>query len=501
VTPELEKRLGLLIDFPSPAGVAAQVVNAANNPEADIGIIARTISVDPAMSAKMLRTANSPFYGQRRKSQNLRQAIMVLGLNATITLALGFSLVKTFEQHTGRGLDYPRFWRRALLSAIAARSMAEVKALPYKEEIFLAALLQDIGVLAIDRSHDGFYLELPREASHAELVAYERERFGCDHSEVGAWLLRSWSIPGALCDAIEASHQLTSSADQPEAEGFLRPVAFSGVLADGLMAGDGRVRRDQISEREKELLSIDEAALTAIVDKIKEQIPETESLFEREIMGAWEFDALMGRAREVMLMRSLDTLRAFERLTEEHTLLAARTEELRRASSRDGLTGVYNRVWFEHKLQEEFDAADDSGWPLSLIFADLDHFKYVNDLYGHQVGDEVLRTAVALISNHLREGDVVARYGGEEFVVLLPCESAKGAVRVAERIVNVFRQNIHTAGINRFQTTISIGVATKDGEHRFASPNELVRAADVAVYNAKRRGRDRVVLFDCHHAE
>jgi diguanylate cyclase (GGDEF)-like protein len=496
MTPELERRLKLLIDFPSPAGVAAQVVEVANDPEADLGRISQVISLDPAMSAKMLRSANSPFYGQRRKSQNLRQAIMVLGLNATIALALGFSLVKTFEQQTPSGIDYPSFWRRALLSAIAARAVAEVKNRPHKEEIFLASLLQDIGILALDRHQDGFYRDLPQDASHDLMAAYERERLGSDHAEVGAWLLRNWNIPGLLCDAVEASHQALSVEVKTDLDAFMQSVALSGIFAGGLMRSEGGARLRTVSEAEKELLQIDEQSLGEIVEKIKAQIPEMESLFERDIMAAWELDGLMGRAREVLLMRSLDTLREFQRLTEAHTLLAARTEELRMVSLRDGLTGLLNRRYFDEKLAEELGQARRCGWPLSLMFADLDHFKKVNDKYGHQAGDEVLRRAASLLKEGLRDSDIVARYGGEEFVVILPGTNAPEALMVAERLVGTFRRHVHPVGPHQVKVTVSIGVVTDNNDNSFADASDLVRAADLAVYAAKNEGRDRVARFD-----
>ncbi|MGA7982578.1 MAG: GGDEF domain-containing protein [Chromatiaceae bacterium] len=499
MTPELERRLSLLIDFPSPAGVAAQVVNVANDPEADLGRVAQTVSIDPAMSAKMLRTANSPFYGQRRKSQNLRQAVMVLGLNATITLALGFSLVKAFEQHTSGGVDYPRFWRRALLSAVAARAVGEVKRLPYREEMFLAGLLQDIGILAIERSHEAFYCDLPRDARHDQLCVYERDRFGCDHAEVGAWLLRSWNIPHLLCDAVEASHRLRSVPVAAEIDAFMQCVALSGILADGLMISEGSAQLRPVSEEEKAHLQIDEAALSEIVEKIKNQIPETELLFERNIMAGWELDALMGRAREVLLMRSLDTLKEFQKLAEEHSLLRARTDELRKASSLDGLTGIFNRRYFDGKLQKEFEYAQTCHWPLSVLFADLDRFKGVNDAYGHQAGDEILRAAASLLQDNLRETDILARYGGEEFIVLLPSTDSEEALLVAERIVERFRANVHAIGPHRLRVTVSLGIATYSAGARFAQASDLVRAADVALYAAKSQGRDRVVKFDEQH--
>jgi diguanylate cyclase (GGDEF)-like protein len=251
-----------------------------------------------------------------------------------------------------------------------------------------------------------------------------------------------------------------------------------------------------VSEPEKELLQIDGQTVGEIVEKIKAQIPETESLIERNIMAAWEFDGLMGRAREVLLMRSLDTLREFQRLTEAHTLLAVHTEGLRMASLRDGLTGLFNRRYFDEKIVEELAQARACGWPLSLIFADLDQFKKVNDAYGHQAGDELLRAAASLLEQSLRDGDIVARYGGEEFVVVLPGTNAPEALRVAERIVGTFRHHVHSIGPHQIKVTISIGVATDDHSGGFVDTSDLVRAADLAVYAAKSEGRDRVARFD-----
>jgi diguanylate cyclase (GGDEF)-like protein len=495
VTPELEKRLRLFIDFPSPAGVAAQVIDLANNPKADFARIAHVIGQDPALSTKVLRTANSAFYGRRRKSQNLPQAITVLGLNATLTLALGFSLMRTFERDTNQGIDYPCFWRRALLSATAARAVAEVKHLPDAEEMFLAALLQDIGILAIDRSHEDFYRELPQDASHDALSAFERTRLGYDHVEVGAWLLRSWNIPALLCDAVEASHQLPPLSPQADREPFTQGVALSGRLADELMRSKDGTPPAPLSELETEPPLLDETALGEIVAKLKERVPQTEALFGQEIMAPWELDALMGRAREALLIRNLDALKRFEDLAEAYCVLSARTEELTRVAALDPLTNLFNRRHFEEQLQAFFAQACASDWPLSLLFADLDRFKQVNDAHGHQAGDDILRAAAGFLKDQLRDGDLVARYGGEEFVVLLPGVNAEDASRVAGRIVTMFSARPHPVGAPRVWITLSIGVATRDAEHPFADAMELLRAADRAVYAAKHRGRNRVVTF------
>src|ERR1700721_4421364 len=119
--------------------------------------VAKALSMDSALSTKILRIANSPLYAQRRKSENLRQALVVLGLNATLTLALSFSLVKTLRAGKVNGIDYPLYWRRALVAATAARALADALRQPMAEEIFLAALLQDVGILALDQALPDLY--------------------------------------------------------------------------------------------------------------------------------------------------------------------------------------------------------------------------------------------------------------------------------------------------------------------------------------------------------
>ena len=134
-----------------------------------MGKVAKVLSMDSALSTKVLRIANSPLYAQRRKSENLRQALVVLGLNATLTLALSFSLVKSLRAGKANGIDYPLYWRRALVAATAARALADALRQPMAEEIFLAALLQDVGILALDQAVPDLYrgAEAPTSATIA----------------------------------------------------------------------------------------------------------------------------------------------------------------------------------------------------------------------------------------------------------------------------------------------------------------------------------------------
>jgi diguanylate cyclase (GGDEF)-like protein len=158
----------------------------------------------------------------------------------------------------------------------------------------------------------------------------------------------------------------------------------------------------------------------------------------------------------------------------------------------DGLTGLANRRQAEERLHSEFSRARRLGDPVALIVGDIDHFKSVNDRYGHPTGDAVLCQFADVLREAVREIDVAARWGGEEFAVLLPGSNAAGAAVVAERVRDRLAQRVtlspHGAPV---RVTASFGVAafpeTAD------SATELLAAADAALYAAKRSGRDRVV--------
>jgi HD-like signal output (HDOD) protein len=207
MTPQdFEIRLKAQVDFPSPSRVATEIIALARDPDIEMAKVAQAIGRDPAMTAKILRIANSAFYSQRRPSQNLRQALVIIGLNAALTLALSFSLVSSVRALRPSGIDYPRFWRRALLAATGARAFAEATKTPHPEDIFLAALLQDIGVLAIDRVSRDFYAQLPAPGHHADWIAYEVAKLGKDHAAYTAMLLKSWNLPDRIWQAAAASH-------------------------------------------------------------------------------------------------------------------------------------------------------------------------------------------------------------------------------------------------------------------------------------------------------
>ena len=186
--------------------MATHIIELAQDPEIEMGKVAKALSMDSALSSKVLRIANSPLYAQRRKSENLRQALVVLGLNATLTLALSFSLVKSLRGAKSNGLNYKFYWRRALLAATAARALGDAMRQTLAEEIFLAALLQDVGMLALDQAVPDLYRDGEKlQRDHAALAEHEKKRLQADHAYVGGWLMRTWNLPERLYRAMSTA--------------------------------------------------------------------------------------------------------------------------------------------------------------------------------------------------------------------------------------------------------------------------------------------------------
>ncbi len=177
-----------------------------------------------------------------------------------------------------------------------------------------------------------------------------------------------------------------------------------------------------------------------------------------------------------------------------HDDVAEAKSRLERLAVRDELTGLYNYRYLHSRLVEEFKRSERFRDPLACAMADIDHFKQVNDRYGHQVGDIVLAEVARRLREAVREIDVVARYGGEEFLLVLPSTHFAGALTVADRMWRAIGQTPIKADGHELTVTVSVGVALFPSRD-VKTKDELVKAADRALYQAKEDGRDRICVF------
>jgi diguanylate cyclase (GGDEF)-like protein len=188
-------------------------------------------------------------------------------------------------------------------------------------------------------------------------------------------------------------------------------------------------------------------------------------------------------------------LNAGIRILDLETSLKNKTKEIKIVSITDFLTGCYNRGYLAERLPQEIKRARRYGHSLSLVFCDIDHFKQINDTYGHPAGDQVLKAFVKCISKSVREGvDWLARYGGEEFFIVLPETDTKGACCMAERLRNIISQKVFYVKEKKIHITSSFGVTGFDSTtpDEKISPEAMIEQADKYLYQSKQEGRNRI---------
>lgn len=495
--PDLKNRLKRCQTLPSPPGIVVALLKLADDPEVTAQQLAALIENDPALTTRVLSIVNSPVFGLRREVTSLQQAVAFLGISGVRTVSLGFSLAKGLLRSAWRDIRAETSWKRAVTAAAVARDLAVLLHLVQREEAFLGALLQDIGILALREILGSEYEELlsATGTDHSALVAAEQERLGCDHAEVGDWLLGHWGLPDLFRRLVRTSHDPATDQVEPDGRPLAQCVAVSGSLADIWLLPTKPKSGGRAVTETCEILAIEQSELEAALSKTAQALPELMRLFEVDL-GAEDFEGMLDRARRAACSLSLQNMVAVREKEAAVVTLSAEVLRLRKDSERDPLTGAYNRPFMEEVLEENFRQIFQSELPLSICFCDLDSFKLANDRLGHLAGDGILKHTADVIAGQLRKGDFVSRYGGDEFVILLlGCRDAQTAA-VCERIRNTVNTELtRSLAYANLPMTVSIGYAVQEGPDPFRGARDLIHAADQALLEAKRQGRDCVVAY------
>ena len=485
-------------DLPSPPDIVTRIIELLRDPESDIKELMDTLTKDPALVAKILKTANSAMYARRREVTNLAQALLTLGQAAAMTLALSFSLVSSLRKNESGGIDLVRYWQRSLLTAIGAREIGAALGAENIEELFLGGLLQDIGLQVLDKLMPEQYAALEDRHIHAVITKHEIEVLGVDHAWIGAWLLEKWELPDIICQAVRYSHEPEDADADTEMEDgtrrFVNCVSVASRFSEILLNDPGEAGIAALGVIMQDKLGLDEQKTLEVLKKIEIRIPDIESQFGMDIMDVEVAADILDRARKLLTDVSLNARREISALQQEIDTLGNKAESLEQENHTDKLTGLRNRDFMEKHLAEWVVRAKKLGFPLSLAFMDLDGFKAVNDTYSHSAGDDVLRSTARLLTAQIRENDALARFGGDEFVLLLGGESAQNARIVCDRILKAFNETRHEVDGNQVELYISIGLATFDPASDFTG-QELIEAADEALKYAKQHGKAQVVEY------
>ena len=468
--------------IPSPSSVAIRLIELVSQPEVDVQELTTVLSADPILSARVIDYANTPIVGAKREITDLRQAVLVMGTRMLRLLSLSFSLMET--RNDGR-FDYEAFWRLSLGTALASKIIANQNGEEGDRE-FLVGLLLNVGQIGIGNTFpDELASMLPRDGSILDIsTKKEKEILGVHRFEVGAALTRKWNFPETTVEQIEAYNPEHLSKDSLN-------LFIAQQIASLLLGGTHSEKRiSRVKKTCYRAAKLREADFDRLFNKVLEGWNAYEDLFDNPALDFESIEDLQDRTKSCMVQISLDLASEVERLKEEKEIIAA-------SAIVDALTGLKNRAAYDDEILGTIEYHYRNRRPFGILVIDIDHFKQVNDTYGHANGDEVLRAIAACLRSRTRKYDDVYRFGGEEFVAVITDCELDGISSVAQRFLDSIEKLKIEIEDQTLSVTASLGICWTPYP-RPGSAEELFKIADACLYEAKRSGRNRLVL---RHAE
>lgn len=485
--------------LPSPPAIAFQILKAVRQDDDSFDKLAQIIMADPALTARVLKIANSSLYGLRHNVTSLTQAISLIGTQSLKNIALSFVIVQAFQDAPQGTFDMELFWRRSISTAVSAEILAN-KAKCKDNDIFISALLQDIGVLIMFLSNSSSFTEVldNKRISGKSISETEKEQFGFDHAETGYHLLKKWHLSDTICGPILYHH---SNEPQEPYKNSAQILSFADKISSMYHGKQSNKKYIEIREGLKETYQFEDEQIDSIIDTIGEKSRETMDLFSINPDEMKPFSQIMQEANdelgrlnfsyEQIVLELKQAKQNAEQLA--HDLKRA-NDSLRELAFRDELTGLYNHRYFQEVLESEVQRSTRYNHPVSLLLLDIDNFKTINDTYGHVAGDLMLKEISKVMIKLVRHCDIVARYGGEEFTIILPDTSTTGAKVLAQRVRRGIEQHQVKDNSELMSVTVSVGVASTDMDSVEKTRMSLIAQSDQALYRAKRSGKNRVEL-------
>lgn len=482
--------------LPSLPAIALRVIELTRNKDVAMSELASTIESDQGLSAKILKTVNSSFYGLRQPCANIKKALVLLGLGPVKSLALGFSLVSSIEMDEADGFPYTAYWRRSVYTAAAARLVA-VKCCPADDPdaLFLAGLLQDIGMLAMHRALGDEYIRVLEMSGddHRHLARHELNELDIQHPDIGALLAQRWKLPDEL--QIPVKYHERPTAAPPRFQRQVRCVGLGNMLHDVATDADPAPALRRVYAKGGEWFGLSKSGVDEIVKKLTESVRELSNIFRLDTGEHPDpVEILQDAGRRLDDLSKTDPVAS----SVSRHIDACMVE----GGETDPLTGVLNRNGFESAARSAFHLTRSKGASLGLVIVAVDGFKEHMRIGPDGIDGEIaLGVTSALDRRFAPCKGVLCRLGTDLFAVLVDGLDRSAVIELAES----FRAELESYSSQwlvpdypgDLAVTASVGVVVSDPATAdlFSTPDLLIASAMRAALTARRAGGNTVRAF------
>lgn len=496
MNPEVLEKVLSCQRLPSLPAVAMRVVELTQDQHISMRALAETIQNDQALTAKVLKTVNSSLFGLRQKCSSINQAIIMLGLSAVKTLALGFSLVSAIKD-SAADFDLKEHWRRSLFTAVAAKTIASKAGIGNQEEAFLSGLLQDVGVVALLQTLGAEYTATIAKANgdHRLFSKIELDTYQIQHADLGAMLAQRWKLPDTLVMPIKYHDRPTAAP--AEHSSLCRAVGLGNIAADLLGSSEPTAHLRKFYERAQQWFGLDVARADEILKSITQATREVASLLSVATGPMPDTAKVLESAKKQLAAIELPIKDDTESLAPIYSMGA-------RNGSVDDLTGVSTRERFEQTLIAAFEQTSAGVSSIGVILFDLDNVEPLIESCGEDARDSALIFVAGRLTKLFSPMDgLVARFNDSRFGVILPRHDRAFVLRAAE----LARAAIASEPLKliaakagapaHLPITVSAGVVWADGRNieTFADYGAMLKIGEAAVRAAQRHGSNTVRIY------
>jgi len=494
----------LAIDqLPSPPAAMRMILRASSDPSFSLDDLADLVCYEPSFAVALLRAANSAYYNRTAPICSARRATLTLGARTVRNHAVAHVLRVAAQGLNLGDFDAHLFWEDSVRRATISLVLAEIAGCEDPQDACTVGLIQDGGVLLIAATwpEKAGQLQRNRRLACNERLDFERELTGIDHAELLGKVGARWGLPDDIVDAIAGHHDPAAQVRTRRASRLLEISRVADAIFDVFPAPMNKAVLTRAVALLSRLPSRRNVSLSEVIAAVEQRAPAV----AREQRIAYRDQGTIGGLVAEAVSSMVHITNQYEHVTKEledllleKKRMARRLEQsnskLTRLATTDGLTGVSNRRYFTEVLKHTYDDGARAKRPTSLVMFDIDHFKNVNDTHGHAAGDDVLRVITERVGRLLRPSDLQGRLGGEEFAVVLPDTDKESAMAVAERArLAICEHPIHTRCGLLIPVSASFGGITVSTA---ATPDEMLRYADDAMYISKSEGRNTVTWID-----